>query len=100
MWRVNRIFLNPTIKRIKVTPKDVILPLCAIMAVNIVILSVWTAMAPLHWVREAIAYDAFGQVIETVGECDNADFLPYIISLEVVNMGEYNRLCVRTWLQF
>ena len=63
MWRVNKLFNNPKMRRVKVTVLDVCKPLFALLFANILVLAIWTALSPLVWVREDIS------LVESVGEC-------------------------------
>lgn len=87
-WRVNRIFHNPAMTRVKITIFNVLAPLIAFSTVNITILSVWTALAPLKWERCVVDVDEFNRVVESYGHCtSDSTILPYVISLLVINLG-------------
>jgi gamma-aminobutyric acid type B receptor len=83
--------------RVQVTPKDVIKPLLGMMFLNVVILSIWTAVAPMKWQTSVIEEDFFGRPTETVGYCSSSEtaggsFSSYtdvifVVLLGVVNLG-------------
>jgi len=73
--RVNKIFNNPAIRRIKVLPRDVIKPMLILLSANILVLSLWTALSPLEWERKVIDVDYFERTSASVGMCTSA-FLP------------------------
>jgi len=69
-WRVNMIFNSGNgFRRVTVLSKDVAYPFCILMLINIILLSVWTGVAPLTWQRTPIRFDVFGREIETYGAC-------------------------------
>lgn len=55
-------------KRIKVTPRDVIKPMAALLSLNIIVLTVWTVVDPLRSEVEIVDTDVFGRPIETQGK--------------------------------
>ena len=58
-------------KRIKVTPRDVIKPMAALLSLNIIVLTVWTVVDPLRSEVEIVDTDVFGRPIETQGKMKN-----------------------------
>lgn len=93
-WRVNKIFHNPSrFSRIKVTAKDVIGPYMVLLAVNVIVLSCWTAIAPLVYDRFYHAgTDSWNREISSYGLCHSASdakggFVPYLVIIGVVNVG-------------
>lgn len=87
MWRVNKIFNNPALRRIKVTALDVSKPLFVLLATNIIILIVWTSVSPLVWVREAVSEDIYGNPTESMGLCKSDKALPFAITLLILDLG-------------
>uniref|UniRef100_A0A7S0AKY8 G-protein coupled receptors family 3 profile domain-containing protein n=1 Tax=Minutocellus polymorphus TaxID=265543 RepID=A0A7S0AKY8_9STRA len=85
--RINKIFHNPSIRRIKITARDVAKPIFASLALNVLVLSLWTALSPLHWSREVTAVDEFNRAVTSNGICTSEGFLPYVIILVVGNVG-------------
>jgi len=85
--RINKIFHNPSIRRIKITPRDVAKPIFASLALNALVLSLWTALSPLYWSREVTAIDEFNRAVTLNGFCTSEGFLPYVIILVVGNVG-------------
>jgi len=88
-WRINKIFHCTTMRRIKVTPFDVMRPLFVSLAANTLILSVWSAISPLTWQREVVAVDVFDRVVESHGSCRSSDssLLYFVISLTLGNIS-------------
>ena len=85
-WRINKLLnLSRGFVRIKVTAKDVMVPFLVMLFTNVLILSLWTALAPLQWERRVLQYDRFGRQVESVGGCYSDNWLPYGIALFVVN---------------
>lgn len=81
MWRVNKLFNNPRMRRVKVTAMDVCKPLFALLFANILVLAIWTALSPLVWVREDIS------LVESVGECRSEGALPFVVVLAILDLG-------------
>lgn len=86
-WRVIKLFKNPLKKRVKVTARDVSAPLVAILLSNVLVLSLWTALSPLHWVRESVAEDILGRTVASVGACASEQWTIYAPLLCVINGG-------------
>ena len=74
-------------KRIKVTALDVSKPLISLLAINILVLGLWTGLSPLVWVRETVAEDDFGNPTISIGQCTSNGALPFVITLVVVDIG-------------
>ena len=84
--RVNKIFNNGgRVKRIKVTPKDVMAPLVGIMSCNFLILALWTGLSPLDYVREPTEYDKYDRIVSSEGKCQSDQGLIYGLILLAVN---------------
>lgn len=81
MWRVNKLFNNPKMRRVKVTVMDVCKPLFALLFANILVLAIWTGLSPLIWVRKPIS------PVESVGQCTSDGALPYVVVLAVLDLG-------------
>ena len=97
-WRVNKIFNNPNaFQRIKVTEKDVLKPYLILMAMNVIVLSCWTVIAPLTYQRfDAPGTDEWNRVLATYGVCSTMNkekdisakaFFPYLIVILAINIG-------------
>jgi len=56
---------------VTIKPKHVIKPFIVLMGLNVILLALWTALAPLKWQRVAagVGQDEFGRVTETYGIC-------------------------------
>ena len=78
-WRLNKIFNTRNesgFRRIEVQPQDVLIPFFVLMAINIIMLTAWTIVSPLRWVRvPKNSYDSFGRVNESYGICSSGDRL-------------------------
>ena len=84
--RVNKIFNNGgRVKRIKVTPKDVVAPLAGIMTCNFLVLGLWTGLSPLEYVREPIEFDKYDRILTSAGKCQSDQGLIYGLILLGVN---------------
>ncbi|CAB9524750.1 acid type B receptor subunit 2 [Seminavis robusta] len=85
--RVNRIMQNAGFRRVIVSSWDVAKPMFVVLAANVLVLSLWTALSPLQCETEVLAMDPFGRPIETTGFCTSDDSLAYWITLGVINLG-------------
>mmetsp|Transcript_58974 Transcript_58974/g.70975 ORF Transcript_58974/g.70975 Transcript_58974/m.70975 type:complete len:262 (+) Transcript_58974:131-916(+) len=74
-------------KRIKVTHTDVIIPLFIFLSANILVLSLWTTLAPRSWERDVTRYDLLDRAIESEGKCGSEKSLPYTLTLAVINVS-------------
>jgi len=74
-------------QRVTITPGDVIKPFLILLFINVMLLALWTALAPLTFSRRGLEYDRFGRQIESVGICHSEGWLPYGISLLVTNFA-------------
>ena len=81
MFRVNKLFNNPRMRRVKVTVMDVCKPLFALLFSNILVLAIWTGLSPLVWVREKVS------PVESIGQCSSDGALPYVVVLAVIDLG-------------
>ena len=81
MWRVNKLFNNPKMRRVKVSVMDVCKPLFALLFLNILVLALWTGLSPLTWGREDVS------LVESVGQCQTDGSLPYVVVLAVLDIG-------------
>ena len=81
MWRVNKLFNNPKMRRVKVSVMDVCKPLFALLFLNILVLALWTGLSPLTWGREDVS------LVESVGQCQTDGSLPYVVVLAVLDLG-------------
>lgn len=54
-WRINKIFHNAqNFNRVKVEPRDVIVPFILLLFANIIVLTCWTVLAPMSYVRKPL----------------------------------------------
>jgi len=87
-WRTNKIFHNPSMKRVVVTPLDVMKPLFISLTANVIVLAVWSSLSPLKWQREVVAVDIFDRVVESHGSCrSDSSLLYFVVSLTFINIG-------------
>jgi hypothetical protein len=70
VYRINQVFKSAkAFQRVKVRPVDVLRPLIILMVLNFSVLTVWTIVSPLRWVRTVTLYDQFGRPLESFGSC-------------------------------
>ena len=83
-WRINRLFRSVgTVNRVVVNAQNVLWPFLLITGINVAVLSAWTLLAPLRWVRlpNERAVDKFGRSTESTGTCsgDNSVFWIFLV---------------------
>lgn len=85
-WRINKLVrMSRRLARVTITAKDVMVPFLILFSCNVLILSLWTAFAPLQWERQILEVDEFGRTLESVGQCRSDGWLPYGIALFLVD---------------
>lgn len=59
-----------------------------VLVLNLAVLIPWTFIAPLEWTRQVRdSTDSFGREVESYGSCTNADALPFVVVILVLNVG-------------
>ena len=93
-WRINRLVHSAKrCTRIKLTAKDVIMPLIVLMAANVIVLLCWTVLAPLEFVRENDSgTDLWNRIISSYGTCkttsgSKGNSIPYLVFIGLINIG-------------
>ena len=73
-WRINKVVRNSVeLQRVRVQARDVIWPFVLLTTTNMIILTTWTAIAPLQWTRSFLpTIDQYGRGLETYGTCSFA----------------------------
>lgn len=85
--RVNQIFKNAaSFKRVKISALDVAKPMLVLIGANILVLSLWTALAPPHYDTITVTEDQFDRPTETFGFCVS-DSPVYLAILGAINAG-------------
>ena len=76
-------------KRIKLTARDVMKPMIALLFLNIIALTVWTIIDPLQLQSEQIglAQDKFVRDVEAYSVCSSDHASIFIAILRVINLG-------------
>lgn len=87
LWRLNKVLSSRRIRQ-QVKIHQVMVPFVAIILSSIIVLSVWTAIDPLVWIREPISGFDDGEKntdepLETYGECASPTYgvVPFIVPL-------------------
>ncbi|CAB9529524.1 Gamma-aminobutyric acid (GABA) B receptor [Seminavis robusta] len=71
-WRLNQIVKSGVqMRRVQVQVVDVIWPFVLLMTINVTLLTAWTIVAPLEYIRENDPHnvDMFGRHVESFGAC-------------------------------
>lgn len=85
-WRVNRIF--HTQKQFNPSDMQVFGPSFLFLAANVAVLSIWTVIDPLTYVRkDHPGTDGWNRIVSTYGSCQSDNVIPYIVPLALLNVG-------------
>uniref|UniRef100_A0A7S4AFU2 G-protein coupled receptors family 3 profile domain-containing protein n=1 Tax=Pseudo-nitzschia australis TaxID=44445 RepID=A0A7S4AFU2_9STRA len=85
--RINVLMRNSArFSRIKVTVRDTIKPVFILTSLNIILLSLMTALNPLTFEIQIVRVDEFDRPLETYPYCSKKTSLCYLIPLVVLNM--------------
>lgn len=84
-WRIVKFFRSTSqYGRIQVSEKDVMAPFVVIMGLNVAILTTWTVVDPLSYVRHFDdGLDIWNRELSSTGSCQSENALPYLITLAV-----------------
>ncbi|CAB9508413.1 acid type B receptor subunit 2 [Seminavis robusta] len=87
-WRINQLFMNSgQFQRVQVTAGQVARPFLLLFAANTIVLTVWTILDPLRYVRlDMEGTDAWNRVLATYGSCQSNNAVPYMSVLGALNL--------------
>lgn len=102
LWRLNRLFKSAKqFKRINVKPQDVILPFAALLSLNIILLTVWSTVDPLRWVRVDLkSYDEFDRVVARTASCSCESQTNQTIFYTFYFVLNLSALAIANWQSF
>ena len=89
-WRVNQLFSsNRPYSRVRVEERDVVQPFALLALTNIAILTCWTILDPLVYVRvDNLGTDYWNRVLSNYGGCRSEDnAMTYLAPLGVLNVS-------------
>jgi len=90
-YRIKQIMRSATrFKRIKLTARDVMKPMIALLFLNIIVLTVWTAIYPLQHRMIDLKKDRFGRTEEMYAICSTDGSRSHIIFISIlgfINLG-------------
>lgn len=82
-------------------PQDVILPFAILLSLNIVLLTVWSTLDPLRWVRVDLeSYDVFGRVVATTASCSCKSQTNQTIFFTFYFVLNFSALAIANWQSF
>ena len=96
LWRINKLFQNPNLRRMKVTVKDVIAPFVVLFVVNFVALLTWTLVDPLQWDRREIE----GQTNQSYGGCHSGGNPVSVSMMCIVGVVNFSAFCFACYQAF
>jgi hypothetical protein len=74
-------------QRIKITAMDVIKPMIALVMINVIVLTFWTVIDPLHRETVVVTQDPFDRNTETYGICGSDYAYIFLATLGMINLG-------------
>ena len=97
--RVRRIMRSgQQFRRAKVAVSDVMIPFAILFALNVIILTLWTALDPMTYVRlDHPGLDGWNRVISSYGMCQSENVTPFLVPLALVN---FLVLAIANWQAF
>jgi len=84
--RLKRIFVSNTLKKMKVTAQSMAPLLVVSLLANWVVCASWTAVAPLHWQRFPVQFNAEGFMVESYARCASDNFLSFYATCAVLQL--------------
>lgn len=90
-WRLGRIVNNKLMKRIRITNMDLLKSILVVLCLDALVLAVWTALDPLHWVRttpvEFAGVSSNIVFVDSTGYCHSDYFVAFITALAIVHVS-------------
>ena len=85
VWKLNKLFFNSSMVRVKIQTKDIIKPMIILTMVNVLAMTAWSVISPSKWVRVDSEVDAFGRTVSSIGGCTSKLTPPFKIALAAIN---------------
>jgi gamma-aminobutyric acid type B receptor len=81
-------FIAASFGRIRVSTIDVLTPFAVLFTLNVIILTVWTVVDPLTYIRQfESGTDLWNREIASNGSCKSEHAVAYLVALAVVNFS-------------
>jgi hypothetical protein len=87
LWRVKAIFTSTGFARVSITNFQLFSIVMAVVSVDLVILMIWTASAPLEYRRTVLIEDPYGYPTKSAGLCKGEGALNFIGVLMAFHFG-------------
>jgi hypothetical protein len=102
LWRLNKVFASAArFRKINVQVKDVLYPFVILLTLNFTLLTVWTVVDPLRWVRQDLdSTDVFGRATESFGSCSSESKTNEIIFNTFFCLFNFSALAVANWQSY
>ena len=69
-WRILRLYTNARrFRRVSIRAYDVLWPIVILLALNAIVLTLWTVLSPLTWERYPLETNIYGEVTSSTGAC-------------------------------
>jgi len=85
--RLKKIFLAKSLRRIRITVKDMAPILVACLCACWFLCAVWTGVSPLHWQRVPVAFDATGFMTVSYAHCTSHSFAGFFSAAILLQVG-------------
>ena len=99
LYRLNKVMSKAKqCRRVIVRAQDVLYPFFILLTLNVIVLSIWTAVAPLKWTRFPVNnVDIYGRSLESFGKCASHNktlettfyMLLFVVNLSAVGFANW-----------
>lgn len=102
IWRLNKLVRSSRrFKKIQVRIQDVLYPFFILLSLNFTLLTVWSIVDPLVWVRsEDGRYDIFGRSTGSTGACASSSQQTEIIFISLLGLLNLAALACANWQSY
>lgn len=81
--------------RVSVTVKETLMIVGGVLLVDIIILTVWTAVDPLQWYRHSLSEDKFGAPLSSEGYCVSDSWAVFV---SIIAVYHFALLSMASWM--
>jgi 7 transmembrane sweet-taste receptor of 3 GCPR/Bacterial extracellular solute-binding proteins, family 3 len=97
--RVYLIFQAATAtRRVRVTVRETVSVVAGVLLVDIIILTVWTIVDPLHWERTTLTADKYGVSLTSEGHCTSKSWGAFALAIGIFHFALLCIACVMCYL--
>jgi hypothetical protein len=97
--RVYLIFQAATAtRRVRVTVRETVSVVAGVLLVDVIILTVWTVVDPLHWERTTLTADKYGVSLTSEGHCTSKSWAAFALAIGIFHFALLCIACVMCYL--